>query len=288
MKITNIRTTPLFMPYREPYHWAPGVTEGATVLLVEVETDEGIVGIGESMVWHTVDAVAGVIQAVTPLFVGQDPLDSERLFAEVRGLPSAGNPAPRFANHVFAGLEMALWDIVGKAAEQPVHRLLGGAVHQEIQYFGFLQGETAEQLAQHADRLVAAGFPVLYMKVGRGDEADLSNVAAVREAIGDDHRLRLDANEARDTLTAIRMIRSLSRFDPEFVEQPTPSRSIEAMAQAKSAVDIPIAADQSVFTPPRCTRCEGGRRPTSSCWACTRPAGWCPSRRPQRSPRPPA
>ncbi len=249
MRITQIRTTPLLVPFKEPYHWARGITEGARVVLIEVETDEGVTGIGESRVWPAVEAVTGVLQAVSPLFVGQPPHDIERLFSAANLLPSTGNPAPHFSNQVFAGLEMALWDVIGKAAGQPVHRLLGGAAHQEIQYFGFLQGDTAEELAEDARDAVAAGFSVIYMKIGRGEETDMRNVAAVRQAIGDDHRLRLDANEAWDPLTAIRMIRKLSRFDPEFIEQPTPARSIEALVQVKESVDVAIAADQAVFTP---------------------------------------
>ena len=249
MKITEIRTTPLLVPYKEPYHWAQGVTEGVTVVLVEVDTDEGITGIGESIGTPTAGAVKGVLEAVSRLFIGRSPFDIERLFGQAgRASLIPVSNTPRFGNRVFAGLEMALWDLIGKTVGQPVHRLQGGAARDEIQYFGFLQGDTAEELAEDAREAVSAGFPVIYMKVGRGEETDMRNVAAVRRAIGD-RRLRLDANEAWDTLTAIRMIRNLSRFNPEFVEQPTPGGSIEAMAHVREAVDVAIAADQSVFTP---------------------------------------
>ncbi len=250
MKITRIRTTPLLVPPKEPYHWSQGVSGGAAVVLIEVETDEGVTGIGESIGSPTVEAVTSVLEAVSRFFIGQPPHDIERLFAQAyQEIFAAIDNTPRFASRVFAGLEMALWDVIGKAAGQPVHRLLGGAAHQEIQYFGFLQGDTAEELAEDARDLVAAGFSVIYMKIGRGEEIDMRNVAAVRQVIGDDHRLRLDANEVWDPLTAIRMIRQLSRFDPEFIEQPTPSHSIEALVQVKEAVDVAIAADQCVFTP---------------------------------------
>jgi muconate cycloisomerase len=157
------------------------------------------------------------------------------------------NHNPRFANLTLAGLEMALWDIIGKAAGRPVTQLLGGACHEQIDYFGFLQGDTAEELAEDARDAVAAGYSVIYMKVGRGEKKDLSNVAAVREVIGD--KLRLDANEAWDPRTAIYMINRLACFEPEFVEQPTPAQSIAALRQVKESVPVPIAADQCVHTP---------------------------------------
>ena len=149
---------------------------------------------------------------------------------------------------MLAGLEMALWDIIGKAAGQPVHQLLGGAVRDEVDYFGFVQGDTTEELVEDAATLAAAGYGVIYLKVGRGEDADLRNAAAVRDAIGD-RRLRLDANGAWSVAEAIRMIRRLEPFEPDWIEQPTPPLSIAALRQVKESVGVPIAADQSAFTP---------------------------------------
>ncbi len=142
---------------------------------------------------------------------------------------------------------MALWDIMGKAAGRPVYQLLGGAARPCVDYFGFPQGSEPDELAQAARRLAAAGHTVIYMKVGRGEEADLRNVAAVRRVIGD-RRLRLDANGAWDVQTAIHMIKRLARFEPDWIEQPTPPPGIAALRHVKESVRVPIAADQSCFT----------------------------------------
>jgi L-alanine-DL-glutamate epimerase-like enolase superfamily enzyme len=246
MKIIEIRTTPLGLRFKKPYHWAGRVDLGSAAVLVEVETDEGIVGIGESTATFPAEGVLNILRGVSPLFLGESPFDIERLFFKARFLGGLNHPA-RFANMVLAGLEMALWDIIGKAAGRPVYQLVGGAFRSEVDYFGFLQGDTADQLVDSAEQAVAAGYSVIYMKVGRGEEKDLQNVAAVREIIGD-RRLRLDANEAWDPATAIRMIHRLAPFEPDFIEQPTPSQSIPALKQVKSAVNVPIAADQCVFT----------------------------------------
>jgi L-alanine-DL-glutamate epimerase-like enolase superfamily enzyme len=172
--------------------------------------------------------------------------DIERLFAQARCLGSF-NHTPWAANLVLAGLEMALWDIMGQAAGRPVYQLLGGAARPEVDYFGFVQGDSTGELVEDARALAGADYGVIYLKVGRGEEADLRNVAAVREVIGS-RRLRLDANGAWDVRTAIYMINKLARFEPEWIEQPTPPLSLAAMRQVKEAVTIPIAADQSVFT----------------------------------------
>ena len=246
LKITRIRTTPLALPFKEPYHWAGRVDYGAAVVLVEVETDEGITGIGESTAGFPADAVVNHLQGISPLFVGESVFDVERLFTRARCL-GGFNDTLWFGNLVLAGLEMALWDIIGKAAGRPVYQLLGGAYRSDVDYFGFPQGDTAGELAEDASAMTAAGYSVIYIKVGRGEATDLKNTAAVREVIGN-RRLRLDANSAWDPRTAIYMINKLARFEPEWIEQPTPHRSIAALRQVKDAVSVPIAADQSVFT----------------------------------------
>src|SRR5262245_61482350 len=250
MKIARVRTTPLVLPLKEPYVWAQGVDDAVPLILIEVESDSGLVGIGESVASPSAAAIQGLLGTVSRSLAGASPFDAAALLARAyqAHFAAAGATTPRFANRLFAGLEMALWDLVGKATERPVHQLLGGAVRSEVGYFAFLQGETAEELAEDAAAAARSGAPVIYLKIGRGEALDLRIVAAVREAIGN-ARLRLDANEAWDPLTAIRMIRKLERFEPEFIEQPTPSGSIAALAHVKRSVAIPIAADQCVYTP---------------------------------------
>ena len=247
MKIAAIKTTPLALAYSEPYHWAGRVDYAAAVVLVEVETDDGLVGIGESVAGFPAEGTVAALQGVAPLFIGEPVFDIERLVTKARHLGSF-NHTPWQANFVLAGLEMALWDILGKAAGWPVYRLLGGAVRDEVDYFGFVQGDTTDELAEDARDLAAAGYGVIYLKVGRGEAADLRNTAAVREAIGD-RRLRLDPNCAWSVAEAIHMIARLRRFEPDWIEQPTPLMSIAALRQVKETVGVPIAADQAVFTP---------------------------------------
>ncbi len=246
MNITRIKTTPLAVRFKEPYHWAGRVDYGAALVLVEVETDSGLRGIGECTAGFPAEATLNVLQGIALLFIGEPVFDIERLFARARFWGSF-NHNPRSANLALAGLEMALWDIMGQAAGRPVYQLLGGAARAEVDYFGFVQGDQAEALARHAQTLAGAGYEVIYLKVGRGEEADMRNTAAVRQAIGS-RRLRLDANSAWDVRTAIYMIHKLAQFDPEWIEQPTPHLSLAALRQVKESVAVPIAADQSVFT----------------------------------------
>jgi L-alanine-DL-glutamate epimerase-like enolase superfamily enzyme len=251
MKITALRTTPLLVHYKKTYHWAQGVIDGAEVILVEVETDDGVTGYGECIGSPSSSAVQSLLRIAGDICIGHSPFENARLMRKAYHALFAALgtcSAPRFSGQILAGLEMALWDVAGKATGCAVHELLGGAVRDDVQYFGFPQGDTAEELAGEARTMAEAGFPVIYVKIGRGERLDLAIAEQVRAAIGE-RRLRLDANEAWDPLTAVRMIRKLAAFDIEFIEQPTTSESLSALAQIRAASPIAIAADQLVFTP---------------------------------------
>lgn len=252
MKITEIKTTALLVPYSKPYYWAQGVIEGAEVVLVEVHTDEGVVGYGESIGSPSAHSIEAYLQRAAQLCVGKDPFANARLMAtcyhtlfQAYGTCSS----PRFSGQVLCGLEMALWDVMGKAVGRPVHDLLGGAVRDEILYFGFAQGETVDELAADAARLVEEGFKVIYFKVGRGDEFDLAAARAIRAAIGPDMRLRVDPNEHWTPIRALRMAREMAALGVEVIEQPTHCESISALAQVRARSPVAVSADQSVFTP---------------------------------------
>lgn len=252
VRISEVSTTALLVPYKEPYYWAQGVIHGAGVLLVEVHTDEGLTGYGESIATPSAEAVAAYLQRAGDFCLGRSPFEIARLTGEAyhalfQALGTCS--APRFAGQVLAGLEMALWDLAGKATGRAVHELLGGAVRDEIKYFGFAQGETAQETAAHAKRLADAGSEVIYVKVGRGDALDLAIVEQVRAAIGPDKRLRVDPNEHWSPVRAARMTRRMLDFGVEAVEQPTNAESRSALAQVRARSAIAIAADQVVFTP---------------------------------------
>lgn len=252
MKVTEIRTRPLLVPYKEPYHWAQGVVDHAGLVLVEVHTDEGVTGYGECIGTPSAAAIEAHLQAAARYVVGHDPFENARLMQNAyHALFQAFGTcsAPRYSGQVFAGLEMALWDVMGKATGRAVHELLGGAVRDTIQYFGFPQGDTPEQLAEGARALAESGCEVIYVKVGRGDARDLAIVEQVRAAIGPRLRLRLDPNEQWGPLSAARMIAKVAAFDIEFVEQPSVCESVSALAQIRRASPVAIAADQLVFTP---------------------------------------
>ncbi|KRS10483.1 muconate cycloisomerase [Roseovarius atlanticus] len=249
MLVTDIRVTPLALPLKRPYVWSQGVETRFHVNLVELIGEDGAIGVGETTTAPDAAAQAMVLRKLGRHFIGRPVFEARQIMAEAyrANFLAFGGNMPRYANQLMSGLDMAALDLQGQATGRPVWDLLGGAVRANVGYFYFLQGETVEELAADARAAVAAGNPVIYLKVGIEPERDIAATRAVRAAIGDT-RLRLDANEAWDPGLALRMLTRLAEFDIEYIEQPTPSTAIEALGQVARQSPIAIGADQSVFT----------------------------------------
>ncbi|MDR0354208.1 MAG: mandelate racemase/muconate lactonizing enzyme family protein [Deltaproteobacteria bacterium] len=247
MKIKQIRVSPLFMTFKEPYHWHGRIDYGTTIILFQVETEQGKIGVGESTSSLNAAGSLGLLANIIPPLIGQPLADIDRLVSRSRYLGLI-NDAIRMPNLLLAGLEMAMWDALAQTAGLPLYQLWGGASREHVDYFGFVQGDEAEELVRSAKELVKSGHRVIYMKVGRGEKSDLKNVQAVRKAIGSDLKLRLDANESWDVFTAKNMIKKLAQFDIEFIEQPVECRSLSALKEVKDFSPVPIAVDQGAYS----------------------------------------
>jgi muconate cycloisomerase len=249
MIITEVRVTSMALPLKTPYVWSQGVEDVFCVNLIELVGEDGRVGIGETTTAPDTGAQAIILRKIGERFVGRSVFEASQIIAEAyRGqfLVFGGN-MPRYANQLMCGFDIAALDLQGQAAGRPVWDLLGGAVRDHVGYFYFLQGQSIDELVADAKFAVDQGHPIIYLKVGIDTDRDVAATKAVREAIGNT-RLRLDANEAWDPATALRMITRLTPYDVEYIEQPTSSTSLEALGQVTRQSPIPIGADQSVFT----------------------------------------
>jgi muconate cycloisomerase len=251
MVITSIETIAVRVPIDERLAIrAKGGTHSVSpFLLVRVHTDDGIEGLGEVSCtprWSGEDqfTAAHFIESIfAPLLEGEDPRDVERLTLRMKqGL--AGNPFTR------AAVEMALWDILGKAAGLPVYRLLGGPVREFVPTKWSISGQPPERAANIARWAVEQGFRAMKVKVGIDDEEDVERVVEVRRTVGDSVRLGVDANGAWTPVKAIEMVRRLTdEAGIVFAEQPVAPGDVEWLAEVRGAVDVPIIADESVYTP---------------------------------------
>lgn len=249
MKITRIETIPVLVPINPKVAIKSGRSfhTVSPFLLLKVHTDEGITGLGEvscTPEWSGEDHVTAahfIRNFLEPLLVGRNPLEIERLSKDLRERV-AGNPFTK------AGLEMALWDILGKVAGLPLYRLLGGPVRELVPLKFSVSGLAPEAAAEIAAWAVDQGFRTLKVKVGIDPETDVARVRAVRQAIGPDVRLGVDANGGWHPRVAIATIRRLYEYGVYFAEQPVQPFDPAWMADVRKNVEIPVVADESVNT----------------------------------------
>jgi len=237
-----VQTTAVRVPLREPLKWTGGIRESASGLVVELRTDEGLVGIGEAP-GPTLPAIQAIIDREFAQFlVDEDPLRTEWL---VHRLEEYSRNWAGVAAYAIAGVEMALLDLKGKALGVPVVELLGGYSRETVPVIGYLFIDEPEANAEKAADFVAAGHTELKLKVGRDLTQDYDSIAAIRDRVGSDVKLRIDANMNWSVPSAIKWIRALEGFDLQFVEQPVADFDIAGLAQVRRSVSVPIAADES-------------------------------------------
>ena len=242
MIITRIEATPVRSPMREPLKWSGGTRLSASGLLLQIHTDEGLVGIGECP-GPTLPTIRTIVEAeLTQFLLGQDPLRVEWL---VHRMEEFARNWSRIAAYAIAGIEIALLDLKGKTLGVPVTELLGGFCRDEAPVAGYLFIDEPEANARKAADFVAAGFTELKLKVGRDFEQDHDTLAAIRDRVGPDVKIRIDANMSWSVPAAVRWIRGLERFDLQYVEQPVPDFDLEGLAQVRRSVAVPIAADEA-------------------------------------------
>lgn len=249
MKISAIESIPVRVPIHE--HLAirgkGGVHAVSPFLIVNIHTDDGLRGLGEVSCtprWSGEDSVTAahfIETTFAPLLIGQDPRDIELLNGKMRHAVY-GHPFTK------AALEMALWDILGKSAGLPVYRLLGGPVRESVPTKWSISGVKPSRAADIARWALERGFRTMKVKVGIDAEQDIDRVRAVRETVGPAVRLGIDANGAWTPAQAVRMIRRLCEFDIYFAEQPVPPGDVAWMADVRKRVEVPIIADESVYT----------------------------------------
>jgi L-alanine-DL-glutamate epimerase-like enolase superfamily enzyme len=216
-------------------------------LLVKLHTDAGITGIGEASCtprWSGEDQVTGahlIRTYLEPLLVGEDPLNVEAVTRRFR-LAFAGNYFTK------AAVEMALWDIAGKAAGQPVYQLLGGKVRDFVPTKWSVSGLDPERAAGIARWAAEQGFKAMKVKVGIEPEGDVARVKAVRQAIGPEVKLGVDANGGWSPEIAVRTIERLYEHGIYFAEQPVAPEEAAGMAEVRRKIRVPVIADESIYT----------------------------------------
>jgi len=258
MKITRIETIPVTVPIDRRVGTVEnpkGFRFQSRLLMIVIHTDSDIEGVGEvtaSPDWSgetSLGAQALIDQHLTPRLLGEDPRRIRHCMDRL---------AKTFANpFAKAGLEMALFDILGKTLNAPVHQLIGGAVRDGQLPIRFpVMPVGPQQSAEVSQRMVQEGFQTIKLKVGHDPlEYDLERLRRVREAVGPGIRITVDANGGWSVNEAIRAAPHLEEFGVLFVEQPVHRLDLEGLAEVRRNIRLPVMADESVFTVQDALRC---------------------------------
>jgi D-galactarolactone cycloisomerase len=250
MKITKVSTHVLEAALPEAFAYSRAWYASRMAMIVEIETDAGLVGWGECYgpAWIT----AAVVKSVSPWLLGADPLRTDWLWQETYArLRDHGQKGVVIQG--LSGIDIALWDIKGKHFGVPAHRLMGGPLRTEVRAYatGLYRrptGDPIRYLAEEAAGYVAEGFRAVKLKVGFGVEEDAQVARAVRKAIGRDVALLVDANHAYDAVAAIRLGRMIEELDIGWFEEPVPPEDLAGYRDVKAALSIPIAGGECEFT----------------------------------------
>ena len=244
-KIVSVSYDKVFVPFHRENYWSAGKRPGTTRLIVQVRTADGTIGYGETIC--LLEFVEPVLQrTLIPLVIGEDAFNIERLIRKAEGAGYYHHKRALVA--ALAGLEMALWDIVGKQAGLPLYKLWGGAYRREIPMIAYLMGSDLDALAADAIAYVEQGFGTIKLKIGMDEASDIEVVRAVREAVGPKVKLRADVNGAWTIGTAKRQLKKLEPFDLEYLEQPLPLEDLKGHAYLRTLTTTPIALDESAYT----------------------------------------
>jgi L-Ala-D/L-Glu epimerase len=247
LAIKSVTVIPENLELTEAYSISLSTQYQANYVLVLILDDEDHVGIGEASPMpvysdETQESIMNCINKfLAPAVAGMDEYGILRII-DVMDLHLQNSLMAKSA------IEIATYDLASKKANQSLVKFLGGSVRDSIGIAGSIGFMPTQKAAEKAKKLVGDGVVTIKIKIGRTLEEDSELVRSVRNAIGNDPKIRLDANQAYDPETAISKLKELERFDPELFEQPVKSNNLESMADIARSLDTPIMADEPIIS----------------------------------------
>ena len=247
MKISSVHTHLLDHPLKTPFESASMRFDRRQHLLVEIVCDDGTVGWGECL------GPAGPNAAVAEVYgkhlIGRNPLDTEVLWQELYNL-LRDQGQRGLTMTALSGIDIALWDIKGKYFNTPISVLLGGRVREQVNAYatGSFRRDGVDRISDNAEECanhIAAGFHAVKIKIGFGVKEDLAVIKAVREAIGQEARLMIDANHGYSIQEAITLGRKAADFDIDWFEEPVIPEHLNAYREVRAKQPIPVAGGET-------------------------------------------
>ena len=255
MKITKITSHVLGYDLPETLGYSQQYYKKRTSHIVEVETDEGVTGWGECFgPGNIAFANKGIVEKVIqPIVLGMQALDRDVIWHKVYNLMrdhgQKGMPL-----QALSGVDIALWDLAGKAANLPLYKMIGGAHRDKVEVYGYgmmLRPENINSLIsrfmEESAEIKEMGFKALKMKVGVGPKDDIKLIEAVRRGIGDNFRFMVDANHGYTTHDALYVGRAMEEFSPYWFEEPVAPEDLDGYRELRAFLKVNISGGEAEF-----------------------------------------
>ncbi|MEM6497045.1 MAG: mandelate racemase/muconate lactonizing enzyme family protein [Pseudomonadota bacterium] len=249
-RISDVRTYVLEAPLSEPFWWSFNRADVRGGCLVEIICEDGTAGWGECFGPPALNAA--VVRAFKPLLIGQDALATEllwqTLYNQFRDQGQKG-----LVVTALSGVNIALWDIKGKHFEAPVYQLLGGPVRKSMQAYATGtyrrgDGDPLDYIVEEVTGYVHEGFGAVKLKIGFGVDEDVQLIEAVRDAIGPDIGLMIDANHGFDVVEAVELGNRVAHLDIGWFEEPVVPDDLDSYREVRDRQPIPVAGGECKFT----------------------------------------
>jgi L-alanine-DL-glutamate epimerase-like enolase superfamily enzyme len=245
MKIIDFNIREIAIPLKEPFRISLGVIETAHSLVIELITNEGINGLGEAgpsliIAGEHIGGQKVILEMLAKKIIGVDPLDIEKISHLIK-------KAVPYNFAAKAAIDIAIYDIIGKTYSVPLYKLFGG-YHEEVETDMTIPLDEPEKMAKKAASHVNCGFEILKIKVGTNLKDNSKRIKAIRDIVGGNIKIRVDANQAWSAKQALEHIKAIEQYDIELIEQPVLAADLEGLAYVTKNSPIPIMADEAVFT----------------------------------------
>jgi D-galactarolactone cycloisomerase len=240
--------SPVSMPYAKEVKEVVFGRYQTTV--VKVHTDEGVTGIGECISRLAPTATRDIVETIKPVLLGRDPRDVEVIWEMLYGIMMNRGHNKGFYIEAISGIDIALWDTMAKYEGVPLYKLLGGLHNNPLKCYAssIFMKEDLESSLEEARGYVEAGYDSLKVKIGENPEQDIELVWAVRDTVGSDVRVMVDANCGYDVTTALRVGKKLEEADVYWFEEPITPDNLDGYRRLSDKLSVPIAAGETEFT----------------------------------------
>jgi L-Ala-D/L-Glu epimerase len=247
MKVIRLEAFPVRVAYKRVESSSLINRDGVTDVIVKLTADNGLVGWGECTRAADTAGIESAVHAMAPLVIGRDPWDKEAIHRDL-AVYAVWAFQPMTGNFAFAGIDMALWDLCGKACGQPLYRLFGGAMREQVDYYYYMEWASPADIERQGKDGVERGYRAFYIKVGVDEAREEAMLEALRGAIGPERKIRIDANMAWTIPQAVRLLKRWhAKFDLDFVEAPVRIDPVENMLDLRRHAEVPLCVNEGLW-----------------------------------------